>query len=112
MSNFNNILYIWNINELKLLYIIIFNNKINDFKWSPNELILIIGTNNNYQYLFNIINLIILELNEENFNVNKIKWNNNGKNFILLDKYKLFIGFSNLNENNEKENDINNNNNN
>ena len=76
------------------------------------ELILIIGTNNNYQYLFNIINLIILELNEENFNVNKIKWNNNGKNFILLDKYKLFIGFSNLNENNEKENDINNNNNN
>ena len=112
LSNFNNILYIWNINELKLLYIIIFNNKINDFKWSPNELILIIGTNNNYQYLFNIINLIILELNEENFNVNKIKWNNNGKNFILLDKYKLFIGFSNLNENNEKENDINNNNNN
>ena len=95
---YENIIFIWYIPTLTLNSIIIFNNNINDFKWSPSENKLIIATKNLAIYIYSINNIYIFNLPIDSFNFNKIIWNEDGEKFLIQDKNKIFICYSDIEE--------------
>jgi WD40 repeat protein len=95
---YENIIFIWYIPTLTLNSIIIFNNNINDFKWSPSENKLIIATKNLAIYIYSINNIYIFNLPIDSFNFNKIIWNEDGEKFLIQDKNKMFICYSDIEE--------------
>ena len=96
-NKYHNIIWIWKVSSLSLFSVIILNKNITDFKWSPFILSLIIGTDNNKCYMYNINNIYIIDLpSTPDFQVKKITWNPDGKTFLLQDKYKLILCFSDI----------------
>lgn len=94
-----NILYIWQVNSLKLFTIIIQLKPIKDFKWSPKENMLLMVTENAKMYTFTLNNIYIVELVSDlsnTFGALKILWNSDGKNFIVSDKKQMIIGHPEL----------------
>ena len=98
LKNIPNILWIWQIASLSLSTIIIFKKDINSFKWSPNEHKIIIGTDNSKCYVYTLNNIYVVELPAVDITVKTIKWNYDGRSFLLCDKYKLLIGFSEIDQ--------------
>ncbi|MCQ2821572.1 MAG: WD40 repeat domain-containing protein [archaeon] len=100
-----NVLYIWQVNGLKLFTIIIQLKPIKDFQWSPKENMLLIVTENAKMYTFTLSNVYIVELvsdNNNTFGAGKIIWNSDGKSFIVSDKKQMIIGHPEVAESGEE----------
>ena len=98
VKDYPNIVWIWQLSSLSLTTMIIFQKNINVLKWSPSEHKLIIGTDNSRCYFFSLDNIYVIELPTPNMKIIQIKWNYDGKSFLLCDKCKLLIGFSDIEE--------------
>ena len=98
LKDYPNIVWIWQLSSLSLTTVIIFQKNINVLKWSPSEHKLIIGTDNSRCYFFSLDNIYVIELPTPNMKIIQIKWNYDGKSFLLCDKCKLLIGFSDIEE--------------
>lgn len=113
----NNVIYIWESNSLSLHTVIIQNKPIKEFKWRPNENMLLAVTENAKLYTFAMDNIYVVELVSDSVNpiaVTKVEWSKDGMSFIVSDKKQMMIGHpytENVNENmeNNEEDNINNN---
>ena len=98
IASYNNslpkIVFIWNVKLCKLNSIIVHNNIIKDFKWSPKENILCIVTNNEKIYSFSFSNFKIYICSKDNlFKGEKVLWDWKGKDIFIFDDKKFIIGY-------------------
>lgn len=90
-ENMPNVLFIWETMGMNLQTVIIQLKEIYDFKWSPNDHILFIVTDNSKLYYFNLEEAFVTEL-PKNFSATGITWNENGRSFLLKDPNYLILG--------------------
>ena len=94
-DSISNAIFIWQVNNLKLHTIIVQNKSIKDFKWAPNEYLLLIVTENEKLYTFTLNQVSLCDLISDSnspLNANKIIWNKDGRCFIVCDKKQMMIG--------------------
>ena len=98
-----NILFIWDLNQMNLQFILIQLNEIICFEWAKDQNILFISTNNNKLYYFTLDSCKILQLFKD-FNNNSLIFSPDGKKMMVKDTNN-FIMVNINNNNNEEENE-------
>jgi WD40 repeat protein len=96
-----NILFIWDINQMNLQFVLIQLNEIVHFEWAKNKNILFISTNNNKLYYFTLDSCKILQLSKD-FNNKSLIFSSDGKKMMIKDTNNFIM--VNI-DNNEEEND-------
>ena len=115
-DNMPNVLFIWDLNLMKLQTVLIHLNEVIYFKWNKNN-ILFICTNNNKLYYYTIDSCIILKLNND-FHNKSITLSNDGKKMMVKDNNSFIMVnidnednfnevINNIEENNEEEQNYN-----
>ncbi len=102
-----NVVFVWEMNTLKLHTVIVQLNGIKNLKWSPKENILLIVTDNSKLYTFTLDNVYIIELVSDMnnpFNASNLQWASDGKSFIVSDKKQMLIGHPTLLNDNQQFN--------
>ena len=79
-----NILFIWDLNQMNLQFVLIQLNEVSYFEWAKNENILFISTNNNKLYYFTLDSCKILQLFKD-FNNNSLIFSPDGKKMMVKD---------------------------
>ena len=95
-----NILFIWDLNQMNLQFVLIQLNEVVYFEWAKNENVLFISTNNNKLYYFTLDACKILQLSKD-FNNNALIFSPDGKKMIIKDTNNFIM--VNLNNNKEEE---------
>ena len=95
-----NILFIWDLNQMNLQFVLIQLNEVVYFEWAKNENVLFISTNNNKLYYFTLDSCKILQLSKD-FNNNALIFSPDGKKMMIKDTNNFIM--VNLNDNNEEE---------
>ena len=95
-----NILFIWDLNQMNLQFVLIQLNEVVYFEWAKNENVLFISTNNNKLYYFTLDSCKILQLSKD-FNNNSLIFSPDGKKMMIKDNNNFIM--VNLNNNNEEE---------
>ena len=95
-----NILFIWDLNQMNLQFVLIQLNEVVYFEWVKNENVLFISTNNNKLYYFTLDSCKILQLSKD-FNNNALIFSPDGKKMMIKDNNNFIM--VNLNNNNEEE---------
>ena len=98
-----NILFIWDLNQMNLQFVLIQLNEVVYFEWSKNENVLFISTNNNKLYYFTLDSCKILQLSKD-FNNNALIFSPDGKKMMIKDTNN-FIMVNLINNNEEEENE-------
>ena len=96
-----NILFIWDINQMNLQFVLIQLNEIVHFEWAKNKNILFISTNNNKLYYFTLDSCKILQLSKD-FNNKSLIFSSDGKKMMIKDTNNFIM--VNM-DNNEEENE-------
>ena len=96
-----NILFIWDINQMNLQFVLIQLNEIVHFEWAKNKNILFISTNNNKLYYFTLDSCKILQLPKD-FNNKSLIFSSDGKKMMIKDTNNFIM--VNM-DNNEEENE-------
>ena len=96
-----NILFIWDINQMNLQFVLIQLNEIVHFEWAKNTNILFISTNNNKLYYFTLDSCKILQLSKD-FNNKSLIFSSDGKKMMIKDTNNFIM--VNM-DNNEEENE-------
>ena len=96
-----NILFIWDINQMNLQFVLIQLNEIVHFEWAKNKNILFILTNNNKLYYFTLDYCKILQLSKD-FNNKSLIFSSDGKKMMIKDTNNFIM--VNM-DNNEEENE-------
>lgn len=88
-----NIIWIWKMATLALHCVIVFSTSINTFKWSPNDLNLLITCNTPYIYIYDINHITVQSLPSTILSIDTIIWNENehDRNSVLLCNQSDFI---------------------
>ena len=100
-DNMPNILFIWDLNQMNLLTVLIQLNEICYFQWAKNLNILFISTNNNKLYYFTLDSCNILQLAQD-FQNKSLVFSPNGNKMMAKD-VNNFIMVNIENPNGEKE---------
>ena len=79
-----NILFIWDINQMNLQFVLIQLNEVIHFEWAKNKNILFISTNNNKLYYFTLDSCKILKLAKD-FNNKSLLFSSDGKKMMIKD---------------------------
>ena len=79
-----NILFIWDINQMNLQFVLIQLNEVVHFEWAKNKNILFISTNNNKLYYFTLDSCKILKLAKD-FNNKSLLFSSDGKKMMIKD---------------------------
>ena len=79
-----NILFIWDINQMNLQFVLIQLNEVIHFEWAKNKNILFISTNNNKLYYFTLDSCKILKLAKD-FNNKSLLFSSDGKKMMVKD---------------------------
>ena len=79
-----NILFIWDINQMNLQFVLIQLNEVIHFEWAKNKNILFISTNNNKLYYFTLYSCKILKLAKD-FNNKSLLFSSDGKKMMIKD---------------------------
>ena len=95
-----NILFIWDLNQMILQFVLIQLNEVVYFEWSKNKNILFISTNNNKLYYFTLDSCNILQLQKDFYNKSLI-FSSDGKKMMIKDTNNFIM----VNLNNEEEGD-------
>ena len=95
-----NILFIWDLNQMNLQFVLIQLNEVAYFEWAKNENILFISTNNNKLYYFTLDSCKILQLFKD-FNNNSLIFSPDGKKMMVKDTNNFIM--VNINSNIEEE---------
>ena len=95
-----NILFIWDLNQMNLQFVLIQLNEVVYFEWAKNENVLFISTNNNKLYYFTLDACKILQLSKD-FNNSALIFSPDGKKMIIKDTNNFIM--LNLNNNKEEE---------
>ena len=98
-----NILFIWDLNQMNLQFVLIQLNEVVYFEWAKNENVLFISTNNNKLYYFTLDSCKILQLSKD-FNNNALIFSPDGKKMMIKD-INNFIMVNLINNNEEEENE-------
>ena len=98
-----NILFIWDLNQMNLQFVLIQLNEVVYFEWAKNENVLFISTNNNKLYYFTLDSCKILQLSKD-FNNNALIFSPDGKKMMIKDTNN-FIMVNLINNNEEEENE-------
>lgn len=96
-----NILFIWDINQMNLQFVLIQLNEIVHFEWAKSKNILFISTNNNKLYYFTLDSCKILQLSKD-FNNKSLIFSSDGKKMMIKDTNNFIM--VNM-DNNEEENE-------
>ena len=95
-----NILFIWDLNQMILQFVLIQLNEVIYFEWSKNKNILFISTNNNKLYYFTLDSCNILQLQKDFYNKSLI-FSSDGKKMMIKDTNNFIM----VNLDNEEEGD-------
>ena len=95
-----NILFIWDLNQMSLQFVLIQLNEVVYFEWSKNKNILFISTNNNKLYYFTLDSCNILQLQKDFYNKSLI-FSSDGKKMMIKDTNNFIM----VNLDNEEEGD-------
>ena len=95
-----NILFIWDLNQMILQFVLIQLNEVVYFEWSKNKNILFISTNNNKLYYFTLDSCNILQLQKDFYNKSLI-FSSDGKKMMIKDTNNFIM----VNLDNEEEGD-------
>lgn len=95
-----NAVWIWDMTTLELASVLIHQNPVKTFQFSPNSNDLYILTGNSRVFTWAPLGASVIELPQSGFGkdlvnstqLNKIKWNPNSRNMLLFDKAELLIG--------------------
>ena len=79
-----NILFIWDLNQMNLQFVLIQLNEVIYFEWAKNKNILFISTNNNKLYYFTLDSCKILQLSKD-FNNKSLLFSSDGKTMVIKD---------------------------
>ena len=93
-----NILFIWDLNQMNLQFVLIQLNEVLYFEWAKNENILFISTNNNKLYYFTLDSCKILQLSKD-FNNKSLIFSSDGKKMMIKDNNNFIM----VNIENEEE---------
>ena len=93
-----NILFIWDINQMNLQFVLIQLNEVIHFEWAKNKNILFISTNNNKLYYFTLDSCKILKLTKD-FNNKSLLFSSDGKKMMIRDTNNFIM----VNLENEEE---------
>ena len=96
-----NILFIWDINQMNLQFVLIQINEVIHFEWGKKDNILFISTNNNKLYYFTLDSCKILQLSKD-FNNKSLIFSSDGKKMMIKDTNNFIM--VNM-DNNEEENE-------
>ena len=99
-DNMPNILFIWDLNQMNLLTVLIQLNEISYFQWAKNQNILFISTNNNKLYYFTLDSCKILKIAPD-FQNKSLIFAGDGKKMMVKD-INNFIMVNIENKNDEK----------
>ena len=100
-DNMPNILFIWDLNQMSLLTVLIQLNEISYFQWAKNQNILFISTNNNKLYYFTLDSCKILKLAPD-FQNKSLVFSADGKKMMVKDINNfIMVNIENPNEENE-----------
>eukprot|EP00825_Cyclidium_porcatum_P005999 TRINITY_DN12947_c0_g1_i4.p1 TRINITY_DN12947_c0_g1~~TRINITY_DN12947_c0_g1_i4.p1 ORF type:complete len:438 (+),score=78.06 TRINITY_DN12947_c0_g1_i4:103-1416(+) len=90
-----NTIWIWEISTLELKSVLIHQNPVKTFMWSPSSLNLVICTGKNQINIWSpdAGSICDLPFQGKLFNVNKLQWSQNGKVMILTDKIDIVIAY-------------------
>ena len=97
-----NILFIWDINQMNLQFVLIQLNEVVHFEWAKNNNILFISTNNNKLYYFTLDSCKILQLSKD-FNNKSLIFSSDGKKMMIKDTNNFIM--VNMDNNEEEEDD-------
>ena len=100
-----NILFIWDINQMNLQFVLIQLNEIIYFEWAKNKNILFISTNNNKLYYFTLDSCNILQLSKD-FNNKSLIFSSDGKKMMIKDTNNFIMVNIDNNEIEEEEDRI------
>ena len=98
-----NILFIWDLNQMNLQFVLIQLNEVVFFEWAKNENILFISTNNNKLYYFTLDSCKILQISKD-FNNKSLIFSSDGKKMMIKDNNNFMV--VNLENEEEKEDRI------
>ena len=93
-----NILFIWDLNQMNLQFVLIQLNEVIYFEWAKNKNILFISTNNNKLYYFTLDSCKILQLSKD-FNNKSLLFSSDGKTMVIKDTNNFIM----VNMENEEE---------
>ena len=103
-DNMPNILFIWDLNQMNLMTVLIQLNEVINFQWAKNQNILFISTNNNKLYYYTLDSCKILKLAPD-FQNKSLIFSPDGKKMMVKDiNYFIMVNIENQNEDNEEEN--------
>ena len=85
-----NILFIWDINQMNLQFVLIQLNEVIHFEWAKNKNILFISTNNNKLYYFTLDSCKILKLAKD-FNNKSLLFSSDGKKMMIKDTINFIM---------------------
>ena len=102
-DNMPNILFIWDLNQMNLLTVLIQLNEISYFQWAKNQNILFISTNNNKLYYFTLDSCKILKLAPD-FQNKSLIFSGDGKKMMVKDINNfIMVNIENPNEEKKEE---------
>ena len=93
-----NILFIWDLNQMNLQFVLIQINEVVHFEWGKKDNILFISTNNNKLYYFTLDSCKILKLTKD-FNNKSLLFSSDGKKMMIRDTNNFIM----VNLENEEE---------
>lgn len=89
-DNMPKVLFVWDMNRMCLMTVLIHLNEVIDFKWSKSQFILFISTGNNKLYYFTLESCNIIEINQ-GFKNCSLLLSDNGKKMFIKDENNFVI---------------------
>ncbi|CAG8588720.1 12576_t:CDS:10 [Acaulospora morrowiae] len=103
-DNMPNCLWIWDVNHLNLIALIIQLNSVKNFYWNPVEadkLVICCGNEFVYFWCGQDQGTEIIEVPSVNFKVYNMSWRSDGKSILMMDKTRFCVSFITDRDNSE-----------
>jgi hypothetical protein len=99
-----NVVFIWDINSIKLRYVLIHKNSVKFIEWCTTHSVCAIATGNNRIYLWTEEGASLCDLPFGNFytdrelSINKLTWSPDGQGLIVREKSNFVVAYPQLDE--------------